>query len=132
MKTILRLIGSTFILGMLAWVLTINLAITPAQAAIRQLEEAPGQMVYQTRQILKDQQGNSWQAVAFKRLRPDDTAVIYLRLVGFPGTAEIDHSQPLTLTDSMGKTFTAADVSHDMFTDATQKEQTLESLSRMK
>jgi hypothetical protein len=122
MKTILRLIGSTFILGMLAWVLTINLAITPAQAAIRQLEEAPGQMVYQTRQILKDQQGNSWQAIAFKRLRPDDTAVIYLRLVGFPGTAEIDHSQPLTLTDSMGKTFTAADVSHDMFTDATQME----------
>jgi len=122
MKTILRLIGSTFILGMLAWVLTINLAITPAQAAIRQLEEAPGQMVYQTRQILKDQQGNSWQAIAFKRLRPDDTAVIYLRLVGFPGTAEIDHSQPLTLTDSMGKTFTAADVSHDMFTDKTQME----------
>lgn len=122
MKPVLRLIGSTFILGMLAWVLTINLAIAPAQAAIRQLEEAPGQMVYQSRQTLKDQQGSSWQAIAFKRIRPDDTAVIYLRLVGFPGTADIDHSQPLTLTNSMGKTLTAADVSHDMFTDQTQME----------
>jgi Protein of unknown function (DUF3122) len=122
MKTVLRLIGSTFILGMLVWALTINLAIAPSQAAIRQLEEAPGQMVYQSRQTLKDQQGGSWQAIAFKRIRPDDTAVIYLRLVGFPGTAQIDHSQPLTLTDSMGKTLTAADVSHDMFTDQTQME----------
>jgi hypothetical protein len=120
MKAILRLIGSTFILGILVWALTINLAIAPSQAAIRQLEEAPGQMVYQSRQTLKDQQGGSWQAIAFKRIRPDDTAVIYLRLVGFPGTAEIDHSQPLTLTNSMGKALTAADISQEMFTDKTQ------------
>lgn len=122
MKTVLRFIGSTFILGMLVWALTINLAIAPIQAAIRQLEEAPGQTVYQSRQTLKDQQGNSWQAIAFKRTHPDRTATLYLRLVGFPGTANLDHSQPLTLTDSMGKTFTAADVSHDMFMDQTQME----------
>ncbi|PAX52964.1 DUF3122 domain-containing protein [Brunnivagina elsteri] len=122
MKTVLRFIGSTFILGMLVWALTINLAIAPSQAAIRQLEEAPGQMVYQSRQTLKDQQGNSWQAIAFKRTHPDRTATLYLRLVGFPGTANLDHSQSLTLTDSMGKTFTAADVSHDMFMDQIQME----------
>ncbi len=105
---------------MLVWALTINLAIAPSQATIRQLEEAPGQTIYQSRQTLKDQQGSSWQAIAFKRIRPDDTAVIYLRLVGFPGIANINHSQPLTLTNSMGKTWTAADISQEMFTDKTQ------------
>ncbi|MDG2992166.1 DUF3122 domain-containing protein [Candidatus Synechococcus calcipolaris G9] len=120
MKTILRFIGSTLILGMLAWVLIVNVAISPSQATIRQLEEAPGQVVYQSRQVLKDQKGASWQAIAFKRTFPDRSDSIYLRLVGFPGTANIDHSQPLTLTNSMGKTLTAADVSHDMFVDPTQ------------
>lgn len=127
MKIIPRFISSTFILGLLAWVLAINLAIAPAQAAVRQLQETPGQTIYQSevsqsRQTLKDQQGSSWQAIAFKRIHPDHTATIYLRLVGFPGTANLDHSQPLTLTDSMGKTFTAADVSHDMFMDPAQME----------
>ncbi|WP_017301579.1 DUF3122 domain-containing protein [Nodosilinea nodulosa] len=120
MKTFSRFIGSAFLLGMLAWVVTLNVAIAPVQAAIRQLEEAPGQMVYQSRQTLKDQQGNSWQAIAFKRIQPDKAATTYLRLVGFPGTAELDHSQPLTLTDSLGKTLTAKDISQEMFTDKTQ------------
>jgi hypothetical protein len=120
MKALLRFIGSALLGGMLAWAMIINLAIAPAQAALRQLEEAPGQIVYQSRQTLKDQQGKSWQAIAFKRIRPNDTEVIYLRLVGFPGTAELDHSQPLTLTDSMGQTLTAADISQEMFADKTQ------------
>ena len=42
-----------------------------ASAAIRQLEESPNQMVYQSRQSLKDQHGNTWQTVAFKRVRSD-------------------------------------------------------------
>ncbi len=120
MKTFLRFIGSALLLGMLVLAVTLNVAIAPAQATLRQLEEAPGQMVYQSRQTLKDQQGNSWQAIAFKRIRPDKAATIYLRLVGFPGTAELDHSQPLTLTDSLGKTLTAKDISQEMFTDKTQ------------
>lgn len=119
-NSILRFIGAALILATLVWTLTANLAIAPVQAAIRQLEEAPGQMVYQSRQTLKDEHGDSWQAIAFKRVRPDGTAHIYLRLVGFPGTADLDHSQPPTLTSSLGKTLTAADVSQDMFTDKTQ------------
>jgi hypothetical protein len=122
MKSILRFIGSALLLGILVLAVTLNVAIAPAYAAIRQLEEAPGQIVCQARQTLKDQQGNSWQAIAFKRIRPDKTATIYLRLVGFPGTANLDHSQPLTLTDSMGKALTAADISQEMFTDKTQVE----------
>jgi len=78
-----------------------------ALAAIRQLEEAPGQMVYQSRQNLKDQHGNTWQAIAFKRISPDNKVSVYLRLVGFPGVAEIDPAQPISLTNSLGKTLTA-------------------------
>ena len=79
-------------------------------------------MVYQSRQTLKDQQGSSWQVIAFKRNRPDQTATLYLRLVGFPGTVALDHSQPLILTDLLGKTLTATDVSQEMFADKTQME----------
>ncbi len=122
MKSFLRCIGSAVLVGMLVSLVAINVAIAPAYAAIRQLEEAPGQMVYQARQTLQDQQGNSWQAIAFKRIRPDHAATIYLRLVGFPGAAELDHSQPLTLTDSLGQTLTATDISQEMFSDKAQGE----------
>ncbi|XGV97955.1 MAG: DUF3122 domain-containing protein [Leptolyngbya sp. BL-A-14] len=93
-----------------------------ATAAIRQLEEAPGQIVYQSRQTLKDQHGNGWQAIAFKRIRPNGQTSFELRLVGFPGVVEIDRFQPLTLTNSLGKTFTATDVSSTIFTETTQPE----------
>ncbi len=59
MQTILRSIGSAFLLGILILMMVTNVAIAPVQAALRQLEEAPGQIVYQSRQTLKDQQGNS-------------------------------------------------------------------------
>lgn len=122
MKALLRFIGSALLCGMLIWTITLNVAIVPAQAAFRQLEEAPRQMIYQSRQALKDQQGNSWQSIAFKRTRSDNTDVIYLRLVGFPGTAALDYSQPLTLTNSLGKTRTAIDISQEILADKTQVE----------
>ncbi|TVQ51270.1 MAG: DUF3122 domain-containing protein [Spirulina sp. DLM2.Bin59] len=113
----LQWMSTTLIIGMLAGVLMMTVAIAPAQADIRQLEEAPGQIVYQSRQILKDQQGSNWQAIAFKRTSSDHGDEIYLRLVGFPGTTQIDHARPLTITSSMGMTLTAADISSDIFTD---------------
>ena len=91
-------------------------------AAIRQLEEAPGQMVYQSRQTLKDQHGNNWQAIAFKRIRADGETNFYLRLVDFPGVAKIDRSQPLTLTNSLGRTLTATEASSDIFTESATPE----------
>ena len=88
-----------------------------AVAAISQLEEAPGQIVYQARQTLKDRHGNSWQAIAFKRVLPNGKVTFELRLVGFPGVTVIDRRKPLVLTDSMGKTLTANDTSSTIFTD---------------
>lgn len=113
------------LLGAIALGILLGLGILnppSAAAAIRQLEEAPGQIVYQSRQTLKDSHGNGWLAIAFKRIRPNGEASFELRLVGFPGVVEIDHSQPLTLTNSLGKTLTAMDVSSRIFTEATHPE----------
>jgi Protein of unknown function (DUF3122) len=86
----------------------------PAFAAVTQIEETPGQMLYQSRQNLRDRTGKSWQVVAFKRVRPDGSEMVSLRLVGFLGAVELDHNQPLTLTTSMGQTLTAKDVTSEI------------------
>jgi len=91
-----------------------------ASAAIRQLEESPNQMVYQARQSLKDQHGNTWQTIAFKRVRPDGNSSFELRLVGFPNLIAIDHAQPLTLTNSLGKALIANDTSSNIFKEGSQ------------
>jgi hypothetical protein len=96
------------------------LDVPSASAAIRQLEESPNQMVYQARQSLKDQHGNTWQTIAFKRVRPDGNSSFELRLVGFPDLVAIDHAQPLTLTNSLGKAITATDTSSNIFKEGAQ------------
>jgi Protein of unknown function (DUF3122) len=91
----------------------------PAFAAVTQIEEAPGQILYQSRQTLRDRTGKSWQVVAFKRVRPDGTEMVSLRLVGFLGAVELDHTKSLTLTTSMGQTLTAKDVTNKISQGAT-------------
>jgi len=102
-----------------AWicVLLVVCSSLPAFAAMTQIEEYPGQMLYQSRQKLRDQTGNYWQAIAFKRIHPEGSAIVSLRLVGFPGTVEFDHTQPLTLKTSMGQTLTAKDISSEISSD---------------
>jgi Protein of unknown function (DUF3122) len=112
------LLFGTILLGVLLGLGILN--PPSAAAAIRQLEEKPGQIVYQSRQNLKDEHGNTWQAIAFKRIRPDGQTSFDLRLVGFPGVVEIDRTQPITLTNSLGKALIASDDSSDLFTDAAQ------------
>lgn len=96
--------------------------MSAAWATVRTLEEAPGQVVVQSRQSLQDQHGRGWQVIAFKRQRPDGAATFAVRLVGFPGSVTIDRSLPLTLTNSLGKTLSAADASGKIFTDAERPE----------
>ncbi len=115
-----KILAQFLLLASLALTVFLGLGIgtTPdAVAAIRQLEEAPGQMVYQSRQTLKDQHGNSWQAIAFKRVSPNGKTSLELRLVGFPDVVAIDRSKPLLLTNSMGEVLTADDNSSLIFTD---------------
>lgn len=107
---------------MLSIVLTLTLFAGAAHAEIRTLEEAPGQVLYQTRVTLKDQHDQRWQAIAFNRHKADGTEVLGLRLVGFPGAATIDRTQPLTLIDSLGHIFAAQDTSAKIFTDESSPE----------
>ena len=100
-------------------ILLVIFSSLPAFATVTQIEEAPGQMLYQSRQNLRDRTGKSWQVVAFKRVRPDGSAMVSLRLVGFLGAVELDHNQPLTLTTSMGQTLTAKDVTNEISQGAT-------------
>lgn len=116
---ILRKSIQTILLGSaICFCLLVGLGQNQSLAAIQQLEEAPRQMVYQSRQTLKDQHGNNWQVIAFKRIRNDGKTSFFLRLVGFPKVAEIDRSQPLSLTNSLGKSFIATEASNDIFTDS--------------
>jgi hypothetical protein len=100
---------------LVALICTLLVILNPlsAFAAITQLEEAPGQMLYQSRQNLRDRTGKSWQ-FAIKRVRPDGSAMVSLRLVGFLGAVELDHTRSLTLTTSMGQTLTAKDVTNEI------------------
>jgi len=110
----LLLLGGLVVLLFLG---TGSLTAEPAVAAIAQLKESPGQMLYQARQTLRDTNGKTWQAIAFKRVRNNDTG-FYLRLVGFPGIVAIDRSQPLTLATSLGQIFTTTDVSEQFLSDS--------------
>ena len=120
LRQLISRLTATALVGLL--LLGIGFQTSPALAAIRPLEEGPGQVVYQARQTLTDQHGHRWQAIAFKRIRSDQSEILYLRLAGFPGSAVIDRTQPLTFTSSLGQTLTAADVSSQMFTDAERPE----------
>ncbi|MBE9179780.1 DUF3122 domain-containing protein [Oculatella sp. LEGE 06141] len=120
-----RLFSKLLLLGALILGVVLGLELlhpSAAAAAIRRLEEAPGQIVYQSRQTLKDQHGNSWQTIAFKRIYSNGQTKVELRLVGFPGVAAIERSQSLTLTNSLGKTLTAADTSSTAFTERDRPE----------
>jgi len=114
------LLLGAIVLGIL---LGLGMLNSPSEAAaIRQIEEAPGQIVYQARQTLKDQHGNSWQAIAFKRIGANGQTRLDLRLVGFPDVVEIDRSQPLTLTNSLGTTLTVNEDASGLFAAATKPE----------
>ncbi|NER27147.1 MAG: DUF3122 domain-containing protein [Symploca sp. SIO1C4] len=93
-----------FLLGLGSW------SIPPATASIRQMEEAPGQILVQSRHTLRDETGNSWQVVLFKRIKANDATSINLRLVGFPGAAKFAHPQPLTIITETGTILNSKDM----------------------
>lgn len=81
----------------------------PAIATILEQQEAPGQMLYQSRHTLRDNTGSSWQLVLFKRIKNGEVENVNLRLVGFPDAAEVAHPKPLKITTSRGVFFEAVD-----------------------
>ena len=82
----------------------------PAAAILRQHQESPGVMRYHAQTSLKDRQGMTWQLVLFREYQFDLVSKYHLRLVGFPGTVEFIHPQPLEIITSKGQVFDATDI----------------------
>lgn len=87
----------------------LTIPVSPAHALMRETVEKPGQTVYQSRQTLKDENGQTWQIVLFKRVKPDADHDINLRLVGFPGTTHFQHPAPLIVHPEPNSQFQLAD-----------------------
>jgi hypothetical protein len=103
--------GQRLLIGLvLLWFSWGLMLALPVSATLSQQQEAPGQFLYQSRETLPDAAGHSWQAVLFKRIRADSSSLLYLRLVGYPGTPSPQHPQGLTLKTSTGDIYTAKDV----------------------
>jgi Protein of unknown function (DUF3122) len=98
----------TWLLVVIIFLFTTFAIPQSAEALIRQQQETPEQILYQSRHTLRDQTGNSWQVVLFKRVNQGNVKEIDLRLVGFPGTVEFAHPQDLKIIDQ-GNVFTASD-----------------------
>jgi hypothetical protein len=82
----------------------------PAYSLLRQIEESPGQVLFQSRNSLRDNMGNAWQVVLFKRVKTGEIKDLHLRLVGFPEKTQFLHPEDLKLTTSTGEVFLADDL----------------------
>lgn len=90
--------------------LSLSIAPTAAQARIQQQTEKPGQVVYQARHTLKDNAGDAWQVIFYKRIQQETgTANTNLRLAGFPGAVEFLHPANLVITTARGDILNAPD-----------------------
>jgi Protein of unknown function (DUF3122) len=112
-----RRILQMFLWLLLLGILTISILLGlgtfishPVLAALSHQEEAPGEILYRSQQRLNDASGNSWQVVLFKRVYPGHVVSVNLRLVGYPGSAELPHPQPLRITSTTGKVWKATDI----------------------
>ena len=91
---------------MFSWVGIIG---SPAEAVMFQQQEAPGQILTQSRSSLRDINGRSWQVICFRRQRPDGGQVLLVRLVGFPGMQDVSHPHDLEVKTALGEVWYAPD-----------------------
>lgn len=108
-KTIYSFLNQLLILlGLFVSLIALSITITPAaDASILYTADTSGSVIVQSRRTVRDQDRYSWQVIAFKQIQADTReGEVYLRLVGFPGAVEINHSQPITLTSPKGETLT--------------------------
>ncbi|MBE9066661.1 DUF3122 domain-containing protein [Leptolyngbya cf. ectocarpi LEGE 11479] len=82
---------------MLSLVLSIFLNTPSVLASVHVYHERPGQTTLRSQQSLRDRNDRSWQAILFKRYRPDGLDGLYLRLVGFPGVVDVAPQKTLLI-----------------------------------
>jgi len=87
-----------------------NLSSEKVIAAVTQIGKPPAEIIYRSQVKLDDQSGKVWQVVLFKQVYFNQPSNINLRLVGFPGSAELTHPQPLRITTNTGKILNANDI----------------------
>ncbi len=82
-----------------------------ARAAVTQIEDASGQLLYRSHHRLRDDLGKAWQVVVFKQNSPDPSqSSINLRLMGLPGTVEVVHPKALKIRTQTNQVFQADDI----------------------
>ncbi|MDB9525967.1 DUF3122 domain-containing protein [Oscillatoria sp. CS-180] len=92
----------TIVLAVLVGLCVISFPL-PAHASLHTYRERPGQVTVRSRQSLRDYNDRAWQAIAFKRTQGTALQGIYMRLVGFPGTVEVNPQQPIWVTAPTGQ-----------------------------
>nr|WP_231866986.1 MULTISPECIES: DUF3122 domain-containing protein [unclassified Anabaena] len=101
------------LLGILTFFMFLGLGSLSTEtviAAVEQQQTATAELLYRSQTRLDDQSGKVWQVILFKQVYPGEGETLNLRLVGFPGSAELIHPQPLKITTATGKVLSAADV----------------------
>lgn len=78
-----------------------------AFAAIHRYDENAAQVMFRSQQSLRDSSDQAWQAVLYKQMNAGQVETFHLRLIGFPGVAEVDRTQPLQISTDSGKAWTA-------------------------
>ncbi len=84
--------------------------VEEAHALLRQHHDSPGVLRYHSQVSIKDEFGYAWQVLLFKQNYNNPVKELRLRVVGFPGIAEIAHPQPLLIETTLGKLLLASDV----------------------
>ncbi|HEY9645995.1 MAG TPA: DUF3122 domain-containing protein [Chroococcidiopsis sp.] len=104
------------------WIVGTGLAIAsllliqaPAQASVHIYPEPPNGVMERSLQTLRDESGQAWQLVLYKRVNAGQPVSLNLRLVGFPEVTRFDHSQPLAIDIGGGELWTAPDVTPTQF-----------------
>jgi hypothetical protein len=83
--------------------------IQPALASIHAYPISTNQIMYRSQQSLRDSRDSSWQLVLYKTVKFGQVETLHLRLVGFPGLAEIAHPENLQITTANDKVWEAED-----------------------
>ena len=112
--------GARFISLGLALLLVAGWSMGMQQSAFaRVMQEtlSTGVILDKSLRTIKDVNGYSWQAIAFKNTYEDHSDRVYLRLVGFPGVISVDRSTPMIVTIPSGQTAMLHDVSSLIFKD---------------
>lgn len=99
-----------WVLWIIVWIACGVLSFShPAIASVHTYPEGENRVMFRSLQTLRDEGDHAWQFVLFKRIHAGQVESIHLRVVGFPGSGELEHLADLQITSSH-QTWTMANV----------------------